>query len=125
MADRDAIQARILLEHHALGRELEGLAALAEEYRREDRRLVGPLERRLEALIARLEEHMEWEATLTGKTRHPLPTPHRAQLQQLGSLIEELRWADRPVPMLAAHIAERVRRLQRAFRNGEPEIGAA
>ena len=124
MADRDAIRARILEEHRALHSELEGLAALAEEYPREDRRLLGPLESRLEALIEQLERHMAWETTLAGDTRRPLSPLHDAQLDQLGSLLEELRCADRPVPILAAHVAEHAERLQQAFRNGEPELGA-
>jgi hypothetical protein len=112
---------------------LEELDTLAREVLDGERRLVGPLRDRGEALLAYLADHMRWEdrhlaealqdADARGSERAAgLEREHREQRVALRNAVERLREEARPAPTIAREFADLVSRLHRDMAFEEREL---
>jgi hemerythrin-like domain-containing protein len=117
------VRQRVLSDHENLRKMLETLEALCGEVLSGERRLVGPLRDRAEALLARLAEHMRWEdrhlaealreADAWGEERaDELEREHQEQRQLLRGALARLQDEGRPAPMIARELADLVHRLR-------------
>ncbi len=117
------VRERILADHESIRKMLEELEAAARGVLAGERRLLGPLRDRGEALLARLEEHMHWEdrylsaalreADAWGAERAALlDREHREQRVMLRDTLKRIRANRRPATAVARDLADLVARLR-------------